>query len=943
MIPESSGYEATLDQDYADLTETHTRKRTRIEKEIDTFLKTKKGKPVTIQGPYGTGKTQLLYHLFKRTIKKGNLAIYTHLEKLIPNQNMGPEKYADYLEKVLLDEKRLLKEGKSMLLSQPLMDFVIENDCGFLSDDSRIVLLIDEIEQSYNLLDEKIRSDDHSPMRETIARVLKGTSRFFLILAFAPTSYYEFNKGEAQSRRLLPITLPILEARNSRRVYGRLGNLSWWMARGRFGIINRVIDYLTNNIENADSITKKEIMELNKSLGTIGGSRIFENIELLSSIEDFHFFRRFLINVFPLREGNELMVRGGGKLITRCNIINMNKDEFIQSIENVLRELGTQNQVQVADYIGLVFDGLREDESHFPMFLDQNTIEEIIDIAEEIILDFEGEQAVPYEGLRQVKGDIATFTVKLYSETRSKETEKAYVLDPSFIHSLFPFPTSSPNLNPDIKIEMQRETLGDHTYLGKTRVGDVEVVFFLNSIKMNEFLERRIGDYLNESKSLMALILENKTTAKLSEVPAWLREQGRLKVTHTTESLSDFLTSLFYWIKQKKDRELPLEGVLETLKTGDLTSEKNVLRRLQNYTNKTYEFIKSELPISSPKKFELRDKTDFDQVKTGRIGFSSEIMGFAFASKDDDLQLFNSLKEQLGKSNFIRSVLTEKKTGIATAIETMVVKRKVVSLGAILKRVSESFDGQSIESLRLLAHHVTQEQFASIPSDRDLEVIFNGLFLYLNKWDDNSDAEAQLAKAKKSLTEIIDRIGSLETDISDFHTKSNNTLELIFALSADKNLLLEISSALSKYRNKVSPYSKFLFSMFIEKICETIEPSMSGYEKRKAEFVMGTATTIDRFNEAIKSVEDFDSNTFEMIGISKGNVTSEYIEKFKEACKQISVTGKVDLSSQIDFGGFIEEVEMLSEELAQLYEVDEKIRKMKVIAGETNEMLNKFR
>ena len=83
---ETISYEAGLDRDYLALTDKHKSIVVTIESALTAFIQHGKAKPITIQGPYGSGKTQLLYHLFKYVWDKGAIGIYTHLEKLVPKQ-----------------------------------------------------------------------------------------------------------------------------------------------------------------------------------------------------------------------------------------------------------------------------------------------------------------------------------------------------------------------------------------------------------------------------------------------------------------------------------------------------------------------------------------------------------------------------------------------------------------------------------------------------------------------------------------------------------------------------------------------------------------------------------------------------------------------------------------------------------------------------------------
>lgn len=65
MDHEILSYEADIDREFEGLTEKHKTIKSQLETTLSSYFKGAKVKPVTIQGPYRSGKTQLLYHLFK--------------------------------------------------------------------------------------------------------------------------------------------------------------------------------------------------------------------------------------------------------------------------------------------------------------------------------------------------------------------------------------------------------------------------------------------------------------------------------------------------------------------------------------------------------------------------------------------------------------------------------------------------------------------------------------------------------------------------------------------------------------------------------------------------------------------------------------------------------------------------------------------------------------
>ncbi|MBU2578342.1 hypothetical protein KKA69_05980, partial [Patescibacteria group bacterium] len=500
-------YEASLDQEYKTLTKKHENIKSHLEKALSQYLEDGKGKPVTIQGPYGSGKTQILYHLFKFTWGKGGIGIYTHLEKIIPTQEMPSSDYADYLKQLLDQEVQLLRKGESKLMSGRLgkvKDYAISHINKLSGGNGNpIVLFVDEIEQQYRLLDEKVKTDDHSPMKETLRAVERGDAGFYLLLAFAPVSFYEFSKGEAQTRSVLPIMLPVLKAENLRKAFEEVGNLIWWMGRGRYGWALKVYDTFTANLPNISGCSKKELFDVCRNIGLIGDipPLVFENIE---RVDDFNRFRDFLICLEPKKRGGEIY-SGDIKIVKKCRICSP-EHNLDNLIEKTLRGSKVSQVTDIAYYLSIVLDALCSCDGKMPLFTDSDDWKELFNMVGDIILEFEGEGRLPSQDLEKLQSDLDfVFNIRRDAESVASLGE-GYSIAPGFLRTLFPFPISSPNLTTK-EIREQRESLGDQTYLGREERDGISVFFFLNEGKIREYLLQDSRSFLKETKALLAVNL----------------------------------------------------------------------------------------------------------------------------------------------------------------------------------------------------------------------------------------------------------------------------------------------------------------------------------------------------------------------------------------------------------------------------------------------------
>lgn len=931
-------YEADLDQEYITLTDKHKNIKDELEKAILEYLETGKSKPVTVQGPYGSGKTQLLYYLFKFTYEKGGIGIYTHLEKIIPPEEMKPSEYADYLRDLVNEEVRLLKEGKSKLMSGKVADYAVGN----IGDNTDIILFVDEIEQQYRLLDEKVKTNDHSPMREVIARVNRGEAGFYLILAFAPVSFYEFSKGEAQTRRYLPVVLPIVKPKTSREYFGEIGNLVWWMGRGRYGWMLRIYDMLKANVSNTDEISKKELQSVCLNIGSIGGVNVLE-FEMIERIDDFSSFRDFLVPLGPKEEGNE-MYAGNTRVIKRCLIYNNEKRNLEEVIGRSLREIGVSKITDISYYFLVILDGLSTSDSEIPLFIDPDDWRELSTLVEELILEFEGENRLPSEDLKlfQDKASDFSYHVRRTAEDLGKLTE-GYCITPEYLHTLFPFPTSSPNLIPDKKLTEQRENLADQTYLAREESDGISIFFFLNEDKIRNFLVQEIKKYLKETKVLVAVNLGSGKVIEKPRLAQWLEREKRLKIITPPTILSDFLVSFYYWVRNKKGESLPIYNLFKKLKYYQSKSEKNEARKISYYNSRIEEYLKSELPEKPHLKYILRDKAGFDEFKAGRVGFVPEILGFSFVDNKNDWRALYDFRKEFESTRFIRKVSTDKKTGVPSAVEKVIVtdKRGDITMGAVLKRVRDSFSDY-LSDLDEVVNETSKDEFKEIPSDDDSKPIFEGIYLYLREWKDPSKAEEVFRDAKSKWEKLKNRIDELSKKINGFEKLTDKNILLTHPLKVDEDKITNIAKILNANQAKISPYTKFLLSKFIEKTVEVAEPKLDEIEKRFFELRDSLKDKIEEYKAAFDNLQEFDNDTFAWIGKEKEEIQEEVKQKFEEICQNLTKGGKIDLGEIPDTKPFVENIKGIIEELQMLDAINESIKKCKKIAQKINEKLREW-
>jgi len=931
-------YEADLDQEYETLTEKHETIKRSLEAALSLYLKEKKAKPVTIQGPYGSGKTQLLYHLFKFTWENGGIGIYAHLEKIIPSQEMGASGYADYLKELLNKEAELLRKGESELMIGKVRDYAVNHMREVSNTESPIVLFVDEIEQQYRLLVERVRTDDHSPMREVMARVNRGEAGFHMVLAFAPVSFYEFSKGEAQTDRFLPTILPIVEPKTFRKVFGEIGNLVWWMGKGRYRGVSRTWDIFRANVSNINGISRKELQDVCRNIGSIGGvpALDFESIE---KIDDFNNFKGFLIQLEPKKEGGEIY-SGNIKIIKRCRIYDGKNHDLINVLEKSLRSSGASKVADIASYLSTLLDAISTSDGRMPLFTDMDDWKELFNMAEDIILEFEGEANLPSEDLKKLRDEVSDFSFNIRDNAKKvSPLEEGYCIAPNFLRTLFPFPISSPNLT-TTKIERQREDLADQTYLGKEERNSISVLFFLNEDKIRKYLVQESKNFLKETRALVAVNLGKEEEFDISKLARWLQKEGRLKVITPRGVLSDFLASFFYWIKNERQESLPVARLSEKLEENQSVPEKDKARKIAYYTSRVNEYLDSELPKPAPAKYILRDKTGFDP----KIGFASSVWGFAFVDNKNDWEAIYKFRDEFESTQFVKAESKDKHTGVPTALENLIIqdrKTKALSTGVVLRRVSDSF-GEHLPDLGDVVEELNKDEFVTIPADEDSKLVFEGIFLYLKEWKDPSKAEEEFQEGKFNWDGLISRINKLAIKIEEFEKSTDENIPLTHSLEADKTKIASIGKILGEYQTKTSPYTKFLLSTFIDRTIAVVEPKLNETDKNFGGFLYSLGDEIKRYRSNLNNIEAFEKDTLEWVNKSRDEIRDEFQQKFKEACQKLTRGGKISLEDIPDVTAFTDRVGEIADELQMLGEMNEDIKQCKTKALEINERLRKW-
>ncbi len=257
---------ASIKKEWEPLTATHERELSRAKESFDDFVAGEAVDPLALVGAYRSGKTQLIYHLFNQSWERGIPAFYIGDPGLMLRQfdKSDNDDLNDWIEERIAAQLAAYAGGDADEIewfpnvdSESKQEYIDQvADVVDEDDKTRTALFFDEVEQSYRAFIEVMDKDDDNPLR----KINDGLQDSIKIWSFGMISAFEFI-GEADWGRMKEIRIPPLKVHDVRDLLEErrpdaidLANTIWWLARGRTGIIIKLIDELpadpqTNAIE----------------------------------------------------------------------------------------------------------------------------------------------------------------------------------------------------------------------------------------------------------------------------------------------------------------------------------------------------------------------------------------------------------------------------------------------------------------------------------------------------------------------------------------------------------------------------------------------------------------------------------------------------------------------------------------------------------------------
>lgn len=339
---------------------------------------------IAVVGPFGCGKTALLYHAFKYSWKENKIpAFYLTLGTLAEelkketNEKIRRERLPEKIKEILDTKKRELARKisndeyieRDSFLPDVKMGGVGWRDyfgkLGVHGDDiinilnnEKAIFLIDEVERGYESMKEVVESPE-GLFRSFFEEVEKHSTPYYALLSFGYVSLWELLSGD-EGRRVKVVQLPILNPDRVEMILEKdrgITNFVWWLSRGRMGWLQSFVpegveinnltayhDFFLNSAE-----VRKEMIagvkhfdekEFNKICGKVDKeliSYLIFNSRPVSSEELFKLGREE-----ALEKIKETINRGGTHYISLSKKLVSKKDlfeAFIVDLNGILKDI----------------------------------------------------------------------------------------------------------------------------------------------------------------------------------------------------------------------------------------------------------------------------------------------------------------------------------------------------------------------------------------------------------------------------------------------------------------------------------------------------------------------------------------------------------------------------------------------------------------------------
>jgi len=671
-------YEASIGTKWLPLSEQHRKHLDQIDEYVKEYIRGRTDVPrFAVVGPYGQGKTQLLFHILRLTFENGGIAAYIHadriaelIEKRGKNGRILPSRLPQTIREAVMQdfEAISLNQSRSLVIIDIDKPEVIDYLKNKLPQDLKakpLVILIDELEQAYQLLQERIETSDRNPIRS-----LLDTRETYTVLAFAPRSIYEYKigtilaEGEAERSRFDIFYLPPVSSTEIRKFLNiptkGYSNFIWWVSRGRARFLIKAFQQGKNYTLNA----QRGFASFVEAMGKVSGVPCFDLDALVDKEGKFVSNWQETLNLVPQPSSHE----GERALLFKIN------ENFLPKATEFFGGLGFagKHSIILADFLNLLLDALSDENDE--AILRKKNVLPLIRVTYELTLEHTYDEMLVSELQKrldelQAHSDLRYSLPDMMEESNVAESvrrDRCLPFDFEKLLEFFPFPLSSPQL-PGTSKELVDKWLSDlDDYpLAEDNEGATTILYFSDFEHFKRYCNNEKSAFLqknlSESKQSVILLLRGGDVPPTDwpGVVRWLKSQNRLYAEKVRPLLlADFLANaLFLMLQNSSQPRLPLKKEVEILRgefeeKGDRASATKIYR----YQGALDELVKSgiqNLPGSSKSFIYKTQGVAFEREVSWRTGAEAFFYPFTlsfFPEDDEGLRALSQLRSWAERS-----------------------------------------------------------------------------------------------------------------------------------------------------------------------------------------------------------------------------------------------------------------------------------------------------
>jgi len=777
---------ANYDEKWGYLSEEHKKKDGEIRHLLDDYAAgSLDDLAYAIIGTYGVGKTQLLFQVHKYAIERNIIPLYFLAEDLfkevVENKvtctpgniyKLIEEKVSSVIENLshgntseiykVLDPREKVRKDAPKVLETVLGKFVGNNIA-----DTKVLLLVDELEGQYPVLQRLDQTGERSPLMQWLE------SRTHLkFLAFAAAGIYELGGADRDrvKRKVIPSADVKYIRENLIKEAGR-SNACWWLSRGKARQLFKAAEVLEKSGHKTIRDAAKASRIIKGELDSIGQAPTEVPPALLDKISPSRI--PFLLELVPIA-----CEKG------RRYIIDTEKLQTGELAERLVEafKISKDNAILISEYFTKTVHALSDDE--WLTYIDERDLPELFCLVLDHFLEYEHGSPEFLKTSKEVLGlyerskeEHAAMHGTIGTLWERREIERGLPLSIQEIRGAFPFPTMNPIVKDYAPDDMKKKWEGRNKPLWVWAEGNITILFFASArdfiaySETDEFLSLSLPD----TKGVLCLLPYGEDLKKEEKKPLfkWLEGNDKLKVVKLPHLLTDFLLSASGELTAIPGNLLEILEDLKEDKEDVLLSRKTGI-----YEKALTDTVKDELP--KPRTFYNGSPPDADSV-WGRTQMAYRMIavdgiGLAFSHlKPEERLLLAELRELfkgtrdsggIGDLRYLISGREPPGKGGHTRLPDRLLPYQARGAGVtnteVVEKIKTYWHSDEIDKIEDLATILPLDNFLKLHQDEDVSRLLEAIWRTVRGDFESEDLDGFIEKIEKDFISTLNACHELE-------------------------------------------------------------------------------------------------------------------------------------------------------------------------------------